>query len=161
MLKDTWGRQRGTNKTSMEAEPRLDNLILTPAIVHTMKWAWRWIGGELLYNHSKGLFPDLSGRGAGSGISWKDGVLAPAPDQQMTKRSRYQKPTRFQQRAFRICGLSTDQQHRLWICPSPATKFILQEIIFSQNFPSGKFYPNRTLISIQWSSFNVGNLRID
>ena len=24
-----------------------------------------------------------SGRGAGSGISWKDGVLAPAPDQQI------------------------------------------------------------------------------
>ena len=38
---------------------------------------------ELLYNHSKGLSPDLSGRGAGSGISWKDGVLAPAPDQQI------------------------------------------------------------------------------
>ena len=29
------------------------------------------------------MFPDLSGRGAGSGISWKDGVLAPAPDQQI------------------------------------------------------------------------------
>ena len=38
---------------------------------------------QLLYNHSKGLLPDLSGRGAGSGISWKDGVLAPAPDQQI------------------------------------------------------------------------------
>ena len=57
MLKDTWGRQRGTNKTSTEAEPRLNNLILTPAIVHTMKWAWRWIGGELLYNHSGPVNP--------------------------------------------------------------------------------------------------------